>query len=392
MGSILSALRFKFPRNTWKSTTASASPNPGSRESPPSSASAEAANVSSTSQKSSPADSPNGAPVKARNIPSVSFSPASHKAEPFPSVREITSLLFLGRTCPEAFEHTKDIIHCSIGSTPDVKPQKNGFVHTVLECYNEHHALTIRPDDVWIAILTQFSFFVGGNAEALRSLFVLHEGKKELTMMVEQEEGKVDWDVVVQMVVETMNRKIQENVIDPELRQWIIPAFSTTTANDRLVAGIVMMATLKEFFLYKASSLCCGIPRVTLEGERDDWVYLLNRIDKLKEFGPQTTNWYHLLRPILSRFVKAFDKPDSRKNLEFWRKVAHFESDGSGPTWLSGWITAFMTFNAKGRWQGGNQHVSFPLFRDTQLKVIYLYTEQSWKCTGSGWCEIPSSG
>jgi len=60
---------------------------------------------------------------------------------------------------------------------------------TVLECYNKHHALTIRADDVWLAILTQFSFFVSGNAEALRSLFVLHEGKKELSMIVEQEEG-----------------------------------------------------------------------------------------------------------------------------------------------------------------------------------------------------------
>ena len=43
-----------------------------------------------------------------------------------------------------------------------------------------------------------------------------------------------------------------------------------------------MMATLKEFFGYNVG-LCCGIPRVTLEGENDDWVYLLNRIGKLKD-------------------------------------------------------------------------------------------------------------
>jgi len=78
-----------------------------------------------------------------------------------------------------------------MGSTPqDVKPpRRNGFVHTVLECYNKHHALTIGPDGVWLAILIQFSSFVSGNAEGLRSPFVLHEGKKELSMIVEQEEG-----------------------------------------------------------------------------------------------------------------------------------------------------------------------------------------------------------
>ena len=172
--------------------------------------------------------------------------------------------------------------------------------------------------------------------------------------------ARVEWGLVVRLLVETMNAKIQENVVDPELRQWIIPTFSTTNANDWLVAGMVMMATVKEYFTFRCV-LACGIPRVTLKGEKDDWVYILNRIEKLKEFGPETTAWYHLLHPILSRFIKVFDEPNSSENLEFWSKVAHFESFGSGPIYLSGWITAFMAFNEKGQWKGGNQHrVSFP--------------------------------
>ena len=273
-----------------------------------------------------------------------------------------------------------------MGSThKDVKPQRNGFVHTVLECYNQHHALTIRPDDVWLAILTQFCCFVNGNAEALRSLFVLHDCKKELSVEVE----RMDWDLMVQILVEKMNTKIQENVIDPELREWIIPAFTTTNANDRIVAGMVMMATVKEYFAFRFC-LACGIPRVILKGEKNDWIYVLNRIEKLKEFGPQTTAWYRLLHSILSRFIKAFDKPDSPENLEFWSKVAHFQSRGSGPTWLSGWITAFMAFDEKGRWKGDS--VSFPLLCDTQLKVTYLYAEPIQKCADSGWCNIPCFG
>ena len=300
----------------------------------------------------------------------------------------MTSLQFLKSACPDAHGYTEDIIHSSMGSTLDVKPQRNGFVHTVLECYNQHRALTIRPDDVWIAILTQFSCFVGGNAEALRSLFVLHDGKKQLSMKV----GPMDWGLIVQKLVKNMNNQIQENVIDPELRQWIIPAF-TTNDNDRLVAGMVMMATVKEYFTFRCI-LYCGIPRVTLEGEKDDWVYLLNRIEKLKEFGPQTTAWYRLLRPILSEFVEAFDKPNSRKNRKFWSKVAHYETFGSGSTSLSGWITAFMAFDEKGQWKGDSQHdVSFPLSCDTQLRVIsYLYTEQIRESADSGWRKIPSSG
>ncbi|KAJ4286402.1 hypothetical protein N0V88_008025 [Collariella sp. IMI 366227] len=40
--------------------------------------------------------------------------------------------------------------------------------------------LWLWPDDVWLAVLTQFSFFVNGNAEALRSFFVTHTDKPEL--------------------------------------------------------------------------------------------------------------------------------------------------------------------------------------------------------------------
>ncbi|KAI9457708.1 hypothetical protein HD554DRAFT_1983611, partial [Boletus coccyginus] len=74
------------------------------------------------------------------------------------------------------------LLHSSLPSSLDalrnIIPQSNGFVHTVVEAYNRHRTLIVRPDNVWLAILTQFSFFVNGNAEALRSVFVAHKGKK----------------------------------------------------------------------------------------------------------------------------------------------------------------------------------------------------------------------
>jgi hypothetical protein len=47
-------------------------------------------------------------------------------------------------------------------------PRKNGFVDTVITAYNAHHALVIRPDDVWLAILSQFNLYVNSHPELLR--------------------------------------------------------------------------------------------------------------------------------------------------------------------------------------------------------------------------------
>jgi hypothetical protein len=212
--------------------------------------------------------------------------------------------------------------------------------------------LTIRPDDVWLAILTQFSFYVNANSEQLRRCFVEHEGKRKLTITTDRNRNTVDFgNLAKQFAV-----LIDQNVSDPTLEEWIAPSFSTTTDNDRVVCSVVMMATLKHYFDYHAS-LMCGIPRVTLEGTREDWADIYQRVDKLKEYGPQAIAWYHVLKPVLNRMVVAFDAPNSKKNIDFWSHVAKWNG-GSGDRFLSGWITAFCFWDSEGKWLG------FPFKKD----------------------------
>ena len=255
----------------------------------------------------------------------------------------------------------------------DIIPQSNGFVHTVIEAYNQHRALIVRPDDVWLAILTQFCFFVNGNAEALRHVFVAHEGKKELEVV----DGGSRYTMDPASMARRMTHLMQQNIIDESLREWIMPSFTTTTAIDSATSAIVMMGTMKAYFSFKFG-LKCGIPKVTLKGEKKDWEDILHRLERLKQYGVQTIAWYHLLRPVISRFVSAFDDPTSSKNLDFWNKVAHFSGGGSGPTWLSGWITAFCVFDEQGRWQGNTFNENTEDAKDpvhlsaSQLASVYL--------------------
>ncbi|KAJ7291769.1 hypothetical protein C8J57DRAFT_1588395 [Mycena rebaudengoi] len=435
---------------------------------------------------------------------------------------------------------------------PRIIPRKNGLVETVIAAYNLHHALVIRPDDVWLAILVQFNFFVNANAELLRANFVAHEGKKELLIVAEGTRYNLDFGSMSRQMVDL----IEKNLTDPTLREWVLPNFTTTTINDITVSAVVMMATMKAYFSYRFRGITCGIPRVTLEdlfkfrlrtrpksvrdaykpalalrsrssaaamawtscevarihqpqsarrpcahpghrlcasslchsvgagfvvtsaglemgcplstsrwyrhlarvragpqsrggvacgraeglavhtvggmgwvvgvtfisasraskavvadlilpkraqasalsenggrmgngrrrratgvvagrernalfvtlesavnlaaiklpdlgrdlrrkvkrsleGERSDWVNILGRLEKLKEYGIETIAWYHLLHPVISRFVATFDEPESPENLDFWRKIAHHKG-GSGVD----------VFSDKGAWIG----------------------------------------
>ena len=279
----------------------------------------------------------------------VSFSPATIKAEAYSSaLPDHTPTSILQNACKNQFNKSAEILQSSFpASCQSIVPLSNGFIHAISTAYNRHHALVIRPDDVWLAILSQFNFFVNGNSEVLRSQFVTHEGKKELVVTAIGNRYTVDFG----SMAKTMTGEIEKNVVDPALRAWIMPNFTTTTQNDTIVSAMVMMATLKNYFSYKFNC-ACGLPRVTLEGEKRDWQEILDRLEKLKEYGLQTIAWYHLLVPVISRLVKAFDDPDSEENIDFWGRVLHYEGGGSGPSWLAGWITAFSAFNDEGKWLG----------------------------------------
>jgi hypothetical protein len=55
---------------------------------------------------------------------------------------------------------------------------ENGFVYAATRAYNGHHHLVLRPDDIWLSIMTQFSFYINARAEEFRDKFVSFEGKK----------------------------------------------------------------------------------------------------------------------------------------------------------------------------------------------------------------------
>ncbi len=216
----------------------------------------------------------------------------------------------------------------------------------ILKAYNTHHHLILRPDDIWIAVLTQFSLYMNANAEKLRSHFVKHEGKKELVVHELAVLRTAHYDYLSQQLTE----EIAKHLIDKTVKEWIIPDFTTSTKNDKVVASVVMMSAMQKYFSY-TMCLSCGIPRVTLEGELSDWVNLRERIQRLDNYdiGDGTINkWSKMLEAISTEFINSFLGP---ANLEFWDRVCSHRSTGSGPSYLSGWITAFCAFNEHGKWQ-----------------------------------------
>ncbi|KAJ4329397.1 hypothetical protein N0V84_000031 [Fusarium piperis] len=256
-----------------------------------------------------------------------------------------SSLGLLKWSCSEENKKCQKIIQSSFNDITKDKifSETNGFVNAAWQAYSDHHHLHIRPEDVWFSILTQLNFYINKNAEKLRSHFVAHEGKKEVEVCVK---GSIETVNIGKLAV-IMTKKMEEHIVDPELRKWVMPDFTTTEATDKVTAAILMMASMQSYFsIYMC--LACGLPSVTLLGTRDDWCNIRSRIDKIPQFGEEAEQFTKLLRPVLDRFVRSFDNPEDPDILDFWGKIVHWETNGSGPSYLSGWITAFCFWTAKG--------------------------------------------
>lgn len=146
-----------------------------------------------------------------------------------------------------------------------------------------------------------------------------------------------------------MGIEIQKNLVGGNVREWILPNFSTTKENDTIVGSVIMMGAFQKYFEYKFS-LMCGLPEVTLLGEVEDYIKLKEKVSDLKKYDAGDKLMIKLTDLLLPICDELIDSAKGKPNLDFWGKICHYISGGSGPSYLSGWICAFCSINPDGKW------------------------------------------
>jgi hypothetical protein len=222
----------------------------------------------------------------------------------------------------------------------------NGLLATIAKAYAHHIPLALRPDDIWLAIIISFSFYVSGHAGEMRKFFVDHEGKKELVVDIDLEPSQENEEYWMECL-EIMAGKIHE-CVKVDIADWITPAFTTTTKTDVTISHIALMATMREYFSY-GFELCCGLSQLKLMGTLEDWKELREKVAHMKQFEIETlTIWTDLLDDVLKEFIDAYQ---GNVNVEFWEKICTSERRGSGSEQkFRGWFLVFAPFTTDGEY------------------------------------------
>jgi hypothetical protein len=213
--------------------------------------------------------------------------------------------------------------------------------------------LVIRPQDVWLTILKQLSFY-------LRK----HKDDGDVIASWDNLEGQTTeaWSMYYIRGLDIWARN-QFNIRSKAnwLADWVRPDFTTVSndpngmivnSSEAMLANALMMASSspsKEDF--PAFPCRNGIPSITLEGTLDDWKNILTKVELLAKFGDQPRTYSRLLRPILSRFVQTFERPNDPAIRLFWNDIVTAtprQNLCQTTELITGWINAFYMWDPAG--------------------------------------------
>lgn len=210
----------------------------------------------------------------------------------------------------------------------------NPFVYALHRAYADHRPLSFSPDDVWLLIAQGISIHIRQNFETQREKLLTHKGKKNIVIRDDKlvAGNATDWVKLLNSFKDSV--KVYSG---PELHKLTDINFTTTTLNHQAVRNIALLESVKEAFEFVGMS-GCGIPQITLKGQKEDWQALYNKVDSLKIEGLE--DWFEALKWPLQEFINVYD---GKVNMRFWRS-SYKDFNYYRASTVSGWFVKFFPY------------------------------------------------
>ena len=159
----------------------------------------------------------------------------------------------------------------------------------------------------------------------------------------------MEWPKCVQLITNELEGRVKQNTTS-----ILVHDFSTTDFVSKAASQIVLMDSMKHYFVYKMLAKgCgmrsravpqCGIPSVTLHGKLADWEALAEKARALRALDIGLDWWLDTLEPVLERLVDTYRGVVDR---DWWSRVlsaASGHQSGPRPEHISGWACAFFPY------------------------------------------------
>lgn len=208
------------------------------------------------------------------------------------------------------------------------------FLVAVHQAYVDHRPLVLTPDVIWTLLIQMAAKEVNENPDDYRGLFNAQEKGVE-TIAVRRDEFRLgdpanDWGSVFSEMEARVLGKGMGGVTGR-----FAHAFSSSRESEIAARRVVLLGAASPFFDYRVATLC-GIPRIELVGEVDDWEWIRANTPSLEVFNMKKR--VKALLPVLDEFVTASRGKAQR---DFWQRIYHVSHECRGEEGR-GWFSLFL--------------------------------------------------
>lgn len=218
-----------------------------------------------------------------------------------------------------------------------VQTYNNGLIQTIHNCYSTHRPLILTPDVIWLAICQGVSIHVNEKMDSLKHVIFIKNKPNKLVVRNDSLEYNDDaWKSLISSIANQTKKYTKD-----DFYSFFVSQFTTTTEVHKTVYQITLLESYKKVFQYVGES-GCGIPSITITGEKKDWELILSKLEMLDKIG--LSKWKESLKPIINEFINVYS---GKINKKFWKSIYKFKEEEYSENQLSGWIVKLFPYLKK---------------------------------------------
>jgi hypothetical protein len=225
-------------------------------------------------------------------------------------------------------DNTKTVRDCINGQY-----RHNNYLSYLQTCWSKHYGVIISPDIIWQLVLSEISGHIKNHSEDYRYLFTKSDDKVKISVPTADPEL-----IDLNLITKELKKLVPTNI------DIFIPEFTTTTQP----AKLAFMATFADAMTpyYNYSMYCCGIPKVSIIGDKEDWDKISLNLTTLKDilyksnidilYKNNISNYINNVLVVINNISSQYDEVDE----DFIKDIFKLVACGSGgQTEAYGWIT-----------------------------------------------------
>lgn len=241
----------------------------------------------------------------------------------------------------------------------------SGLIQYIYIAWAKELGVILSPDMLFFTIISEFQCEIFHNPETYRKLFTDSQTKKMI--------------IINALTVDSLMSVLSNLAPNHELFDLVTKTtFSTAPAFFDKIMGITFADMASPFYEYCMTR--CGIPKISIEGTREDWNKLSISIEKLqtilKNMSNKMDKYLETVIQTIKNIINAtFVNPDIQflKNIFNYRKNPICFS-GHSPVVTKGWIRNFY-LDTPGEISEYRSHLNCLAYndKDDPENILYYY-------------------